>query len=80
MKKLLLLTVLLCGCSDATLSSISALGKPHHIKQYSGGVLVGEWDSTGMVKNEPDSDGYYFEDRKTGKIVMISGDVQITLE
>lgn len=71
--------IFLTGCTDATMSGISAYGQAHHIKQFSGGQLIGEWDSTGKVQNEAQSDGYYFEDAKTHKIVEVSGTVQITL-
>ncbi len=67
------------GCSNADISGVKAWGAKHHVKQYSGGVLIGEWDSTGKIENETHSDGYYFEDVKTKKIVRISGDVQITI-
>jgi hypothetical protein len=66
------------ACSNGEQAAMSAWGKPHHVKQFSGGVLVGEWDSTGKI-NETQSDGYYFEDAKTHKLVSISGTVQITL-
>lgn len=73
-------TILLCGCTDTTMASLSAYGQPHHIKQFSGGKLVGEWDSTGKVQNEQNSDGYAFEDAATHKIVEVSGTVQITIK
>jgi len=67
------------GCSNATQSKINAWGVPHHIKQFSGGRLVQEWDSTGAVSNEEKSDGKYFQDAATGKLVAVSGDLQITV-
>jgi peptidoglycan/LPS O-acetylase OafA/YrhL len=69
----------LAGCSSSTQSKISAWGYSHHIKQFSGGVLIQEWDSTGSVENEEKSDGKYWQDRKTGKLVAASGDLQITV-
>jgi hypothetical protein len=68
------------GCASADLSSMKSWGARHHVKQFSGGVLVGEWTSKGRILNEKSSDGYYFEDEKTGNPVMVSGTVQITLE
>ena len=70
----------LVGCASADLSSMKSWGARHHVKQFSGGVLVGEWTSKGRILNEKSSDGYYFEDAKTGNPVMVSGTVQITLE
>ena len=76
-----LLTVGLCaGCKDATQAQFSAMNKPHIIKQFSGGVQVGEWESTGSISNEEKSDGWYFEDSKTGKLVELTGTVQITVK
>ena len=76
-----LLSVGLCaGCKDATQAQFSALNKPHIIKQYSGGQLVGEWESTGSISNEERRDGWYFEDAKTGKLVELTGTVQITVK
>lgn len=71
---------LISSCSDATNAAISAYGQKHHIKLYSGGVLIGEWESTGKINNEAHSDGYYFKDDKTGKLVTICGQIIITVE
>ena len=68
------------SCSDAERSAFSALGKKHRVKMYSGGVVVGEWTSSGKIENEDQSDGYYFKDDATGKMVTVSGDVTITVE
>ena len=76
-----LLSVGLCaGCKDATQAQFSALSKPHIIKQFSGGVQVGEWESTGSISNEQRSDGWYFEDAKTHNLVELTGTVQITVK
>lgn len=69
----------LAACSNATQSEYGAWGQSHHIKQFSGGKLIEEWDSTGAVSNEDKSDGKYFQDVKTGKLVDVSGDIQITV-
>lgn len=86
MKKTMFLMALLTacgiitGCTDTEMSRISALGRPHHIKQFNGGQIVGEWDSTGKVQNEQGSDGYAFEDATTHNIVEVSGTVQVTIK
>lgn len=66
------------GCKDATWGQLKSMGSAHDVKLYSGGQLVGEWTSTGNVSNEEHSDGYYFMDAKTGKLVEVSGSVVIT--
>jgi hypothetical protein len=68
------------GCSDATQAKYNAMSSPHIIKQYSGGQLIGSWESTGQVQNEAQSDGYYFQDAATHKLVTVTGDVQITVK
>lgn len=77
---ILCLVVSISACSDAEKSAMSAWGQKHRVKMYSGGQVVGEWTSTGKIVNETDSDGYYFKDDQTGKIVTVSGDVTITVE
>jgi hypothetical protein len=67
------------GCSRAQQAEIGAWGQRRHIKQYSGGKLINEWYSTGLVKAEAESDGYYFEDEKTHTVVRVSGDIQILI-
>jgi len=85
MKYMLLVLILasgaaMTGCTNARIAVMQAYGQSHHIKQYSGGQLIGEWDSTGKVLNEKQSDGWYFQDMKTGKITEVSGDIQITIK
>lgn len=82
MKRLMILVAILVSisaCSNADWAATRAWGQTHHVKQFSGGVLVGEWDTDGKI-NETQSDGYYFEDKATGKIVSVSGTVQITVK
>ena len=71
--------LLFCGCTSATRQKIASFGEPHKIEMYSGGVKVCEWESTGYVRSEENSDGYFFTDRKTGKLVKVIGDVVITV-
>ncbi len=72
MKYLILLA--LAGCTDATLKKITQLGGSQEITCYSGGVIIYHGISTGKVMSEEKSDGYYFEDKATGKIIEISAD------
>lgn len=66
------------ACTSGDQAALSAWGQPHHVKQFSGGILIGEWDSVGKI-NETASDGYYFQDAKTRQVVSVSGTIQITL-
>ena len=78
---LFLLTAILCaGCKDATQAQFAGLSKPHIIKQFSGGKQVGQWESTGSISNETQSDGWYFEDAETKNLVELTGTVQITIK
>jgi len=66
------------GCSDATKSQWSSLGQEHKIELWSGGKKVQEWTSTGKVMSESNSDGYFFCDKTTKKLVRVTGDLVIT--
>ena len=66
------------GCTDAQRAKIGGYGSPHHVELYSGGQKVREWVSSGKVDSEQESDGYYFNDMSTGKLIEVSGDVVIT--
>lgn len=74
------LLVLLAGCKDATRAQIYAQGKGHIVTLYSGGKAVRTWHSTGSPKNEEHSDGWYFEDRDTKKLVEVTGTVVFEVE
>jgi hypothetical protein len=80
MKKYLcvLIILFLTGCSDATYKNMTTFGESANIKLFSGGILIGEWESTGKVITETQSDGYRFVDKKTGKLIRITGDIIIT--
>lgn len=75
MKKQILITVLLlvAGCKDATRAQFFSLGSKHKISVYSGGQCVKVYESSGNVSNETNSDGWYFEDAQTRKLVEIAG-------
>jgi len=82
MKKLLfllsLVVITLSSCTDATRSKFNGLGNEFTVEMYSGGQLVRTWTSTGKVESEAQSDGYYFQDKATGKLIEVAGDVVIT--
>ena len=66
------------GCTDAYISQVQSIGSPHRVELWSGGQMVREWTSTGKVLSETNSDGYYFCDKETGKLVRVTGDLVIT--
>jgi hypothetical protein len=68
----------LSSCTDATKAKLGGYGDEHKVEMYSGGVKVREWTASGKVQSEEQSDGYYFNDKETGKLVEVSGDVVIT--
>jgi len=76
----LLAVTLLSGCTSATRAKIASFGGKHKITFYSGGVAVRTWHTSGYVQNEEHSDGYYFQDDATGKLVTLSGEVVIEQE
>lgn len=83
MKVLLIGVALLSlfSCKDATRAQFNALNRPHRITQYAaGGNIIHQWKSTGSVSNEPNSDGWYFEDDSTRKLVEVTGTVVIEVE
>lgn len=83
MKKLFLLVILimtLISCRDSGTAQWSALGKDSKIELLNAdGSITHSWISSGKVATEDGSDGYYFMDDATGKLVRISGDVIITV-
>jgi hypothetical protein len=82
MRKLLfimsLVVLTLSSCTDAQMSKIGGLGNEFKVEMYSGGILVRSWISSGKVSSERQSDGYYFKDKATGKLIEVAGDVVIT--
>ena len=80
---MLSILILICasfaaGCSDADRASPSAYGDEHLVELYSGGRKVREWQATGKVFSEENSDGFYFKDAGTGQLVRVTGDVVVT--
>lgn len=82
--RVLLICVIACcvlgGCLDAQQAKYSAIGNNFRVTLYSGGEAVRSWHSTGMVLTEQGSDGWYFTDAKTNRLVRLSGDVVIEQE
>jgi len=65
------------GCTDAMVSEVLSVGSKAHITCYSGGKVIYDGFSTGKVATEKQSDGWFFEDEKTGNLIRLSGDCVI---
>jgi hypothetical protein len=71
---------ILTGCTGASIAKFESLGSKHKITLYSGGVAVRTWHSTGYIQNEEHSDGFYFKDDASGKLIRVSGQIVIEQE
>lgn len=74
---LVLMMLTLSACTAAERAKYDGYGNSHCVIQYSGGKLMGLYVSEGKVLSESDSDGYYFQDRETGLLHELSGEVTI---
>ena len=72
------LTFLVFPWTDASRSKLTGYGDEYKVEMYSGGQKVREWTASGKVNSEGGSDGYYFNDKATGKLIEVAGDVVIT--
>jgi len=72
------LTLMACmvSCTDATLSKVGGYGDTFTIKVLGPDTVI-TYHSTGKVISEEHSDGYYFTNAATGKLVEVSGNVII---
>ena len=67
------------SCTDAARSKIGGLGDEFKVEMLGcDGDVVRTWISTGKVRSEQHSDGYYFKDKETGKLVEVTGHLIIT--
>jgi len=74
----LLLLLLFTSCTNAECAQVTSLGTPGHIICYSANTVIYEGDSTGKISTEDQSDGWFLQDAKTGKLVRVSGACVIT--
>jgi hypothetical protein len=71
----------LMACKDSQVAQFNALGSRHKITLYGAtGTVIGKWESTGNVSNEANSDGWYFKDAATDKLVEVTGTLVIEQE
>lgn len=82
MKKIVLLCglTLLSGCKASERAQIFSLGSLHHVVCYSGNITIYDGESAGNVSNEEQSDGWYWKDTRTGKLVEATGPCMIFQE
>ena len=73
MKVLILLGLLSVGCTDARRAKLFSFGDSRAIECYSGGKLIYKGVSTGKISSEESSDGYYFTERGSDKLIEVSG-------
>ena len=66
----------LASCTDANMSKLGGYGDSFTVKVLGPDTVV-VYQSTGKVISEEHSDGYYFTDAATGKLVEVSGTVII---
>jgi len=80
MKKVVLLVLILfSSCTDASISKMGGYGDEFSVELINcDGSVVYKWVSSGKVISEKDSDGYYFKDKKTGKLIEVTGTLIIT--
>jgi hypothetical protein len=82
MKKLLFISFILFfafSCSDAQKARREGRGSEFRIEMLNcDGAVARSWISTGKVRSEQNSDGYYFMDKATGLLVEVTGSIIIT--
>ena len=76
---LLAIALATASCTDAARSKIGGYGDSFKIEMLNcDGSVAREWISTGKVLSEESSDGYYFKDKETGKLIEVTGRLIIT--
>ena len=66
------------ACRSSQLAQIGALGSDQKVTLYSAsGAPIRQWVSNGKVSTEKGSDGFFFSDRATGKLVRVTGTLVI---
>lgn len=71
------LLLVLTSCSDAKRGKIMSWGSSRSIKCYSGEKIIYDGVSTGKILSETNSDGYYFTEKGTNKLLEVSGNCVI---
>ena len=67
------------SCSDAKKAKFGGYGSEFMIEMLDcNGDVSKTWISTGKVSSEQHSDGYYFMEKNTGKLIEVTGHLIIT--
>ena len=78
-KLFLLFLLLTAGCTDAFKAKLGGFGDNFKVELVNcDGTITHTWFSSGKVSSETQSDGYYFMDAKSGKLIEVSGTLIIT--
>lgn len=76
---LCLSVLLLASCTDARKAKIGGFSDEFSVELVNcEGEVYREYTSTGKVLSEESSDGYYFKDKKSGKLIEVTGNLIIT--
>ena len=68
----------LTGCTNADRAQLGAYGNKFQVTLYAAnGAVIKQWVSNGKVATEQQSDGWYFMDAATNKLVRLSGTVLV---
>ena len=74
-----LLALLLNSCTDAAQAKIGGYGDEFTVELLNcDGSVSKKWESSGKVLSEENSDGYFFLDKDTGKLIEVTGNLVIT--
>jgi len=77
---LVIIAISLTSCRNSTIAQYSSLGDDCKVELVNcDGSITHTWYSSGKVSTETNSDGYYFQDRTTNKLVRISGNLIISI-
>ena len=67
------------SCTDAEKAKWGGLGDEFKVEMINcDGTVARTWISSGKVLSESSSDGYYFMDKQTGKLIEVTGRLVIT--
>ena len=77
----ILSVVMLSSCTDAERSKMGGYGDEFKVELVNcDGSVTHSWISSGKVKSEETSDGYYFNDKATDALVEVTGTLIITAQ
>lgn len=79
MKKLILISLLFAGCTDAERGRLASYGDAFIVELYSGGKIVATFESTGKV-DCTEGGICQFVDAKTGKFTRTTGDIVVRVK